>query len=349
MMENASPQQLAFYASLAISLFVSMLFEIFINVYHIDIHLFIRFNIFIFLFFFAYQVILFFIQKYIQYRFKLVYKNILKTKSDPSEKTNNIDFSANVFEKVESDVLSWMVNNQQQIQSLNELENYRKEFVGNVSHELNTPIFNIQGFLYTVLENQDMTNEKKIHYLTRAAKNADRLQKIVDDLQTISKFENGSQILEIQKFDMIDLTEEVIEELHYSSDEKQIKLTIENHSNRQIVVSADVERIRQVLVNLIANSIKYGIENGQTLIKYFDMETHFLIEVADNGIGIEEMHHKYLFDRFYRVDKGRSRSEGGTGLGLAIVKHILEVHKQNISIRSTVGKGSTFCFTLSKA
>ena len=286
------------------------------------------------------------IKIYIKNRIKLIYKNILTNKHEPVDKANSLDFSSNIFEQVENDVLAWMIKSREQISSLNALEEYRRNYVGNVSHELKTPIFNIQGFLYTVIENENMEAQKKKDYLQRAAQNTERLEMIVEDLQTISKYESGTEILNLKSSNIIQLTEDVIEHLNLIAVEKNIKLTIQNHCKNRILVNIDAKKIHQVLTNLIANSVKYGKQNGETTIKFFDMETHCLIEVADNGIGIHRQHHSFLFDRFYRVDKARARQVGGTGLGLAIVKHIVEAHGQTISVRSTPDVGSTFGFTL---
>jgi two-component system phosphate regulon sensor histidine kinase PhoR len=187
-------------------------------------------------------------------------------------------------------------------------------------------------------------------YLLRAAKNVERLQTIVEDLEIISKLESGSMALEIQSFDIKELALEVIEDLEMQARQKKLEIQLKDGAEKPFMVKGDRESIRTVLTNLAINSIKYGREGGRTKIGFYDMDNYILVEVADNGIGIEEKHLKHLFDRFYRVDKSRSRDQGGSGLGLSIVKHIIEEgHRQRITVRSTPGLGSTFGFTLEKA
>ncbi len=235
-----------------------------------------------------------------------------------------------------------------EIVHLKELEVFRREFLGNVSHELKTPIFTIQGYVHTLLEGGIEDQEINILYLQKAAKSIDRLISIVDDLESISKLEAGELILEHRTFDIQDLIHEVIESLELKANESAIKITQENDGIKYYVY-ADKDRIRQVLVNLVVNSVKYGRKGGQTVIKVYDHQDYVTVNVTDDGIGIEKQHVGRLFERFYRVDKSRSREQGGTGLGLAIVKHIIEAHGQKISVESTYGTGSTFQFTLKKS
>jgi len=188
-----------------------------------------------------------------------------------------------------------------------------------------------------------------VNYLQRAAKNADRLENIVEDLETINKLESGQMVLDLLDFDIHELSDEVFADLERRAAERNIRLVYKEGANQHYKVMADKESIRQVLMNLIHNSIKYGREGGITKVSFYDMETFILVEVSDNGIGIEDEHVKHVFDRFYRVDKSRSRDVGGTGLGLSIVKHIIEAHKQTINVRSASGKGATFGFTIEKA
>ena len=191
--------------------------------------------------------------------------------------------------------------------------------------------------------------EIAVPFLKKAAKNLERLQVIVDDLSAISRLETGDLILDTEVFNIRDLAGEVFEDLEMRSEEAGVALQFKDGANQAFNVEADRENIRQVLTNLIANSINYGKNGGLTKIGFYDMDSYILIEVADNGIGVSEKHLPHLFDRFYRVDKSRSRDRGGSGLGLAIVKHIIEAHQQTISVRSTQGLGSTFGFTLKKA
>jgi len=188
-----------------------------------------------------------------------------------------------------------------------------------------------------------------VQYLQRAARSAERLSLIVDDLEAISKFESGELILDQRTFDIFELVKDAYESNELLAKEKNISLNFKKGDEQPFYVYADKERIRQVIVNLVTNSIKYGKEGGSTTTGFSETEENVLVEMADNGIGMEPKHLPRLFERFYRIDKSRSREAGGTGLGLSIVKHILEAHKQTISVRSAYGAGTTFTFTLKKA
>ncbi|MEL6922865.1 MAG: ATP-binding protein [Bacteroidota bacterium] len=294
----------------------------------------------------SYFVILFFLEKFIYRKIKLIYKTIHRSKLSKKEK---IDLNSDIIDEVEKEVVDWATDQQKEIDALKSLENYRREFLGNISHELKTPIFNIQGYLLTLLDGG--LYDKKINesYLNRAAKNVERLQTIVEDLDSISKLESGRLVLEMQDFGIRQLTDEVFEDLEMLANEKNINLTFKEGAAVDFRVKADRESIRQVMTNLVTNSVKYGKENGYTKVSFYDMDKYILIEVADDGIGISKEHLNHVFDRFYRVDKSRSRQQGGSGLGLSIVKHIIEAHQQTINVRSVQGLGSTFGFTLAKA
>ena len=215
--------------------------------------------------------------------------------------------------------------------------------------KIKTPIFNVQGYLHTLLDGAINDPEVNISFLTKAARNVDRLQNIVEDLETISKLEAGKMVIDLQTFDLYQLASEVFEELEIKALNKQAKLSFKLGASKGFYVRADKDYIRQVLNNLINNSIKYGKIGGSTKIGFYDMDKVILTEVSDNGIGIAQNHLQHLFDRFYRVDRNRSRDAGGTGLGLSIVKHILEAHNQSVQVRSTENVGTTFSFTLEKA
>jgi two-component system phosphate regulon sensor histidine kinase PhoR len=240
-------------------------------------------------------------------------------------------------------------NLSEEITELKKLETFRKEFLGNVSHELKTPIFNIQGYIHTLLDGALRDDAVNVQYLQRAARSAERLSLIVDDLEAISKFESGELILDQRTFDIYDLVKDAYDSNELLAIEKNISLSFKKESEQPFYVYADKERIRQVIVNLVTNSIKYGKEGGSTVTGFSETEENVLVEVTDTGIGMEPKHLPRLFERFYRIDKSRSREAGGTGLGLAIVKHILEAHRQTISVRSTYGAGTSFTFTLKKA
>ncbi|MEM9549455.1 MAG: ATP-binding protein [Bacteroidota bacterium] len=288
------------------------------------------------------------LKKFVTEKLALIYNFIhdarLKNSALKKEKLN-----VTSIEDVKSDVIKWAEDTEKQIQSLRSLEQYRKNFVGNVSHELKTPIFSIQGYLHTLIEGgvyDDMINMK---YLERAAENADRLQNIVEDLEGIAKLESGKLALDLQEFDLKALVSEVFQDFGITASENNISLGFKAGGDSSFKVSCDPSMIRQVFVNLLNNSIKYGKDEGRTEIGFYDMGGNVLVEVSDNGIGIESKHLNHLFDRFYRVDPSRSRMLGGSGLGLSIVKHIIEAHQQTIKVTSTPGEGSTFSFTLEKA
>lgn len=289
------------------------------------------------------------LRRFIYRKIKVIYKTIHSQKRLPQEKSKDIDMNLDILGKVERDVADWATAQDKELEVMKKMETYRRQFLGNVSHELKTPIFNIQGYVHTLLDGGLEDEGINRSYLEKAAVNVDRLQTIVEDLESISKLETGELLLEIQPFDIRTLAGEVLEDLEMKAKRRHIRLSFKEGAERGYLVKADRESIRQVLTNLVSNSIKYGKESGSTKIGFYDMEKYILVEVADNGIGIGAEHIPHLFDRFYRVDKSRSRAMGGSGLGLSIVKHIVEAHQQTINVRSAPNVGSTFGFTLEKA
>jgi two-component system phosphate regulon sensor histidine kinase PhoR len=249
---------------------------------------------------------------------------------------------------VDSEALHRSRDQQDEIAELKKLEAYRREFLGNVSHELKTPLFNIQGYLLTLLDGGMEDPAILKEYLRRSEKNIDRMIAIIGDLETISQFETGEMKLNLIRFDLVALSREVIELLETKAKKKNIAISCSDDASRQHFVLADKERIRQVLINLVDNSIKYGNEGGSTLITFTDLPGEVETRVADNGIGISQNDIPRLFERFFRVDKSRSREQGGSGLGLAIVKHIMEAHKSSVTVKSAPKEGSTFIFRLKK-
>lgn len=296
--------------------------------------------------FFIFNLLL---EHFIYRKIKLIYKTINTYKDSKTTALGKVNMSDDIIGNVSKEVTEWEKNRTDEIAELKKMEVFRKEFLGNVSHELKTPIFSIQGYLHTLLEGGLDDPEVNVNYLNRAAAAVERLCLIVDDLEAISKLESGEMVLDQRTFDLRELVRDVFDSLELRANERKIRLGLKEGSERPVFVYADKERIRQVLVNLVVNSIKYGKDNGSTLIGFYDMDEHILVEVTDNGIGIDPIHLPRLFERFYRVDKSRSREQGGTGLGLSIVKHILEAHKQGIKVRSTYGIGTTFTFTLLKS
>jgi two-component system phosphate regulon sensor histidine kinase PhoR len=237
-----------------------------------------------------------------------------------------------------------------EIENLKVREEYRREFMGNISHELKTPLFTVQGYLSTLLDGamKDKALQKK--YIERAEKGVERLIYIVEDLDMISKLEMGELNLEKSNFNIVELIQNVFDLLEMNADKKNIILMFDQKYSKSIKVFADQEKIQQALTNLITNSIKYGKENGTTEVSIEDLvENKIIVRLKDNGEGIEQHNIPRLFERFFRVDKSGSRSEGGSGLGLSIVKHIIEGHNEKICVESEFNKGSEFSFTLEKA
>ncbi|MDO9187115.1 MAG: ATP-binding protein [Bacteroidia bacterium] len=261
--------------------------------------------------------------------------------------STTLQYNGNEMDNLNLEIVAWAEDRKEEIERLKKLEVYRKEFLGNVSHELKTPIFNIQGYVLTLLDGGLEDPSINRNYLIRAEKSVDRMITIIEDLEAISQLETGELQLEIERFDLAALMKDVIDAQEMKATEKGIMLTMPEEI-KPLYVVGDRFRIRQVIVNLIVNSVKYGKEYGETKIRFYDAGETVLIEIADNGIGIAKKHLPRLFERFYRVDKGRSREQGGTGLGLAIVKHIIEAHNQTIEVMSTEGVGTVFSFMLKK-
>lgn len=276
-----------------------------------------------------------------------VFKKIRNIYSKFSDGKNPV--TDDEIDELEKNANRWISERGAEIEQLKKLESYRKEFLGNVSHELKTPIFNIQGYISTLLDGG--LDDPKINrsFLSKAEKSVERMITIVDDLQSISQLERGALELNEENFDIVALAKDVLDSLELRAKERNISFEIFNDLSLPLMVTGDKFRIRQVLVNLVMNSVRYGKEGGLTQIKVSDIGDKYLIEIIDNGIGIAAEHLPRIFERFYRVDKSRSREMGGTGLGLAIVKHIIEAHNQKINVLSTEGAGSIFSFTLKKS
>ena len=237
-----------------------------------------------------------------------------------------------------------------EIETLKVREEYRKEFLGNVSHELKTPLFTVQGYIETLLDGAINDKNVRDKYLNRASKGVERLSYILKDLDMITKLEVGDLSLDYEKFDIIELVQNVFDLYEMKAAKKQITLTFDTDYPNPVYVNADKDRIQQILSNLLVNSIKYGLERGTTEISIENLiKNKVIVRVTDNGEGISKEHISRLFERFYRVDKSGSRKEGGSGLGLSIVKHIIEAHNERIYVESEIGVGSEFSFTLEKA
>jgi len=298
----------------------------------------------IFILSFVFTLIAF--EAYITRRISLVYKLISNLKIDKDLKEalgHNI--SDDPLNLIEQEVIQWTRLKSTELETLKKISDYRKEFLGNLSHELKTPLFNIQGYVQSLIHGG--LDDRKIaeSFLLKAEKNIDRLCALVADVDVMSKLDTGEMPLNDSSFDIIALVKEIVFTLDEFAKKRGIKFELSATDKR--IVYADREKIAQVISNLLDNSIKYGKQNGTTTIKFFDMDQQVLVEITDDGEGIEEEHLPRLFERFYRVDKSR-KSSGGSGIGLAIVKHIMNAHKQTINVRSAKNVGTTFAFTLNK-
>lgn len=291
------------------------------------------------------------IEKYIYSKIKLIYKLIhnLKLGRDLRDALGDHIISADPIRDVQQEVKEWAREKKIEIDELRKQEQFRREFLSNISHEFKTPLFAIQGYIDAIkddgFEDVDMARQ----FLNKASKNVDRLSLLIQDLDEISKLESGEMPINYTKFKINDLIRDVLEAMELKAEQHDIKLVFKQKYDENVFVNADHDKIHQVLVNLIDNSFKYGKMGGSTSISLFNLHDQVLIEVTDDGIGIEEKYLPRLFERFYRTEASRSRQIGGSGLGLAIVKHIIEAHQQTINVRSTAGLGSTFGFTLQKA
>jgi two-component system phosphate regulon sensor histidine kinase PhoR len=294
----------------------------------------------------AFSAVNHFISLFIYAKIKPIYKTIHNFKPGINEIAEGKN---DIFSQVNKEVAEWMKGKTLEIQQLKQTEKYRKEFLGNVSHELKTPIFNIQGYILTLLEGGIDDPGINMLYLNRTEKSIDRMISIIEDLEAISKLESGELELNFSRFNIHSLVDEVFDLQEVRAAKRDIKLGFGRTADKSVQVLADKPRMFQVISNLVVNSINYGKEGGKTTVSFYDMDNLVLVEVRDNGIGISEHDLPRVFERFYRADKSRSREQGGTGLGLAIVKHIIEAHQQTINVNSTPGKGTSFTFTLEKA
>ena len=331
-MKINTPLSIASFLALIITFLAILIFWFFKSILSIPFIIF-----FLVTFFIIYLVL----RNFFYQRIRVVYKNIYKNKK--VSEIRDLDIN-----RVEQEAEQWANAKEEELNAYKKDQNYRREFIGNVSHELKTPIFNIQGYVETLIDGGLDDEEINLKYLQRANKSIERMINIIDDLEVISRLETELDQLDYQHFNIINLINEVFDAFEIMAKDMNIKLKIVNEAGSNLV-SADPAKIQQVFFNLISNSIKYGKKNGTTYVKLFDMDEKILIEVVDDGIGIAQESLSRLFERFYRVDKDRSREIGGTGLGLSIVKHILEGHNQKINVESKLGYGTKFSFILEKS
>ncbi|BDD03812.1 sensor histidine kinase [Aureibacter tunicatorum] len=288
----------------------------------------------------------------------LIFKEVNQIYSMLSDlKKNDFEFikkhkkykkSRNPMKRVKQEIYSYASSKQREIDELKKLEAFRREFLADVSHELKTPIFAAQGFIYTLLDGAVEDETVRVKFLKRAGKSLDGLANLVQNLLSISRMESGDIQLEFEDFDIYKLTQEIYEQFEAKAEKKQIKLIFSEEIPDKVVVFADRQRIMQVLMNLISNAMKYTESPSEVEVDFKVGEKEVTIYVKDTGLGIPPEDLKRIFERFYRVEKSRSKDKGGTGLGLAIVRHILQAHGNTVSVVSTVGKGSTFSFKLPK-
>jgi two-component system phosphate regulon sensor histidine kinase PhoR len=290
------------------------------------------------------------LQRFIYRKIKIIYKFIYQTKATKKEEFfYESILPQKSIEEVSEDVQKWADQRKDEIEVLQANEQFRKEFLMNLAHELRTPIFSVQGYVDTLLGGALEDEEVNRKFLTNASKGIDRLVRLVDDLDEISKLESGKIPVIQESFVIQDLIKDVYEELSLKAKERNVHMSFKKGTERPIFVTADKQKIKQVLVNLVENAIKYGNEQGTIIAGCYETDDkHVYIEISDDGPGIAEEHLPRIFERFYRADRSRSRTIGGTGLGLAIVKHIIEAHGQTVNVRSKPGVGSSFGFTLDK-
>jgi len=305
-------------------------------------------GVFLILFFICFLLIYYTVDNFIYNKINPLYKtieNIPLTRKELRKKLEGKD----MIQEVNRLVINYAQNRTKEIKKLRRMEKYRKEFLGNVSHELKTPIFNIQGYILTLLDGGLEDHEINREYLERTETNVNRMISIIEDLESIARLEVGELKLELGNFDIVQTTKDIFNLQEMNARKYGISLKFDRNYDKQIFVRADKKRITEAINNLIINSLIYGNKGGTTKVSFDEMGENILVDITDDGIGISEEEIPRIFERFYRTNQSRSRDRGGTGLGLSIVKHIIEAHNQTITVRSEVGIGSSFSFTVKKA
>ena len=340
--QNLTPRQLSAFTAIVISTSVA------IGIFFITSSWKLSVGSLLVIFTGAYFLIQFALEKFIFGKIKLIYKFIHQTKATRKEEVYfKYILPKKTIDEVREDVEKWGNKQTEEIELLRKNEAFRKEFLQNLSHEFKTPIFAIQGYVDTLLNGAMDDTKVRVRFLENAERNIDRLVNLVNDLDEISKLESGEQLLLKENFVIQDLIREVYESLSINMQDKNMRTLIKKGCEYPITVFADKEKIRMVLLNLVENASKYGKQNGLITASVYTTDgKHVLVEITDDGIGIEEEHLQRIFERFYRTDSARSRDKGGTGLGLAICKHIIEAHGQPIHVRSTPDVGTSIGFTL---
>ena len=340
--KNISPRQLSFFTALILAAPISLL------VFIIEKNWMWGLVSFIIILGGSYLLISFVLERFIYRKIKLIYKFIYQTKATKKEEMYyKYILPKKSIDEVREDVEAWAEENKQEMELLKQNEQFRREFLQNLSHEFKTPIFAIQGYVESLLSGGMDNPEINKRFLENTGKNVERLSNLIQDLDEISKLERGELVLTKTNFVIQDFVKEIFESLSIKADSQHIGFSIKKGCESPLTVFADNEKIRQVMINLLDNSIKYGKSGGHIVASMYKVdEKHILIEISDDGIGIPEKHLQRIFERFYRTEGGRSRDITGSGLGLAICKHIIEAHGQTIHVRSTEGVGTTIGFTL---
>jgi two-component system phosphate regulon sensor histidine kinase PhoR len=298
------------------------------------------------LFIISFFIIQYRAEHFIYRRLKKIYEEI----SILDESNLNRGSATTDIEKLSKRMQNFVEGKRLEIKSLTDRDSFRRDFLGNVAHELKTPLFTVQGYILTLLEGAANDKEIRNKYLERANKGVERLVAVTKDLDMIAKLETDGLKISIEVFNILEIIQNVFDLVEMKAKKRNISLQFDKIYEFPVFVKGDVEKIEQVLINLIVNSIKYGKPNGTTIVAVDTYnEDTFIIKVIDNGEGIEQQHLPRLFERFYRVDQSRSREQGGSGLGLSIVKHIIEAHDETILLKSIYGEGSEFSFTMKKA
>jgi two-component system, OmpR family, phosphate regulon sensor histidine kinase PhoR len=345
-MNSSTPKQMAVYIALLTTVVAGILELVFLTIYVPNKLLPLSISLLV-IFVSIYFIAQYMLNDFIFQKINPIYKTIQKRNIPEKELRKNLG-KKDLIKEVDQEVMIWAQDKTKEIAQLKQMEKYRKEFIGNVSHELKTPIFNIQGYVLTLLDGGLEDPSINRLYLERTEKSVNRMINIVEDLDIIARLESGEMKLNLSSFNIIKLCEEIFDMQEMRAEKRNISLRFGRKYDKPILVHADRKKIHDAISNLVVNSIKYGNHKGYTMIDFLDMGNNILVEISDNGIGIPAKDIPRVFERFYRVDKSRSRHQGGTGLGLAIVKHILEAHKQTINVRSDESKGTSFTFTLPK-
>lgn len=340
--KNLSPRSLSFYTALALAVPISIV------LYFIDFNWKTSVLFFIIVLLGGYFLISYVLERFIYRKIKLIYKFIYQKKATHREETYyKYILPPKSIDEVAEDVEAWAADNQKQVETLKANEQFRREFLQNLSHEFKTPVFSIQSYVDTLLNDEIQNPSLSRKFLEKTASNVERLTNLLNDLDEISSLERGEIILLKRNFVIQDLIKDTYDSISIKSEQKRIRFSIKKGCESPIVVNADKEKIRQVLLNLFQNAIKYGKTNGYIRASVYNTDNkRILVEISDDGIGVDEKSLPRIFERFYRTPAGRSANVTGSGLGLAICKHIIEAHGQTIHIRSSENVGTTVGFTL---